>query len=147
MTLPYKIGISILALLAAFACGKYSSTSKPNTVTKTETDTNLKENENKATHEVIVTSKSPDGTVKTTTTIDTNTHLNETKKTDTNTEVTVTQQTAKINVSILGGYDFTKSGSPPLYGLSVNKEFAGPFTVGAWGLTSGVVGLSLGFNF
>jgi hypothetical protein len=52
-----------------------------------------------------------------------------------------------INISALIGKDFHKSGFEPLYGVSVSKEFIGPVTIGAFGLTSSVVGVTIGLNF
>jgi hypothetical protein len=34
-----------------------------------------------------------------------------------------------------------------MYGISVHREFIGPITLGAFGLTNGTVGLSIGVNF
>lgn len=53
---------------------------------------------------------------------------------------------AKTNISALAGIDVT-SRPQPIYGISVTREFIGPITVGAWGMTNGVVGLSVGINF
>ncbi len=50
---------------------------------------------------------------------------------------------SKVNLSALVGTDFTS----PAYGLHVSKEFLGPITLGAWGLTNKTVGLSVGLNF
>ena len=44
--------------------------------------------------------------------------------------------------------DVSKGGDRiPLYGISANKEFIGPITIGAFGLTNGTIGLSIGVNF
>ncbi len=128
----YKILLSSVVMATVFAFGRYSvkPTIQVQTVTK----------EVQTQHETIVTVKSPDGTTKTIETVDTNTKTNE-----------VIQQTAiktsKINVSVLVGNDFSKSGIIPLYGISVNKELIGPITVGVFGLTNSTIGLSIGLNF
>ncbi len=59
----------------------------------------------------------------------------------------------RLSVSLLAGVDFNPAWQPipragPLaLGLSVNYRIAGPFTVGAFGLHTGVVGISLGMTF
>lgn len=49
----------------------------------------------------------------------------------------------RVGLSALVGTDF----NVPVYGIAVNKEFIGPITLGAWGLTNKTVGLSIGLNF
>lgn len=48
-------------------------------------------------------------------------------------------------VSALGGYDF--SGAKWSFGGGIERHIAGPFYGGAFGLSSGVVGVSLSANF
>jgi peptidoglycan hydrolase-like amidase len=55
-------------------------------------------------------------------------------------------KTSKINVSVLAGTDVT-SRFKPEYGISINKEFIGPVTIGAFGMTNGVLGVSIGITF
>lgn len=49
----------------------------------------------------------------------------------------------RVGLSALVGTDF----STPVYGFAVNKEFIGPITLGAWGLTNKTLGVSIGLNF
>lgn len=100
--------------------------------------------ENVATHEVIktVVSKAPDGSPVTTVTKDI--VINDSKR-DQTVSVSTAADRPKVNVSALVSYDF--SGSHPIYGVSANKEFIGHMTIGAFGLTNGTAGLSVGWNF
>lgn len=52
----------------------------------------------------------------------------------------------KLNVSGLVGVSIHDPGLP-IYGISASKEVLGPITVGVFGLTNGLVGVSIGFNF
>lgn len=66
---------------------------------------------------------------------------------------TVESDAPRLNVSVLAGVDLNPKWQPiegagPLsLGLSVNYRIAGPLTVGAWGLHTGVFGISLGATF
>lgn len=53
----------------------------------------------------------------------------------------------RMNVSVLAGIDFSSAVPKPTYGVSINKEFIGPITVGVFGLTNGTIGASIGVNF
>lgn len=137
MSLQYKVILSLVALLAAYSFGHYT---KPQPA---ETKTTTQETEKQTQHDVIVTVKAPDGTTKTTETIDTTTKVIEKKQ---ELQVLPPKQ-SKINVSALVANDFSRGGILPLYGASVSKEFIGPVTLGAFGLTNGTIGLSIGLNF
>ncbi len=137
MSLQYKVILSLVALLAAYSFGHYT---KPQPAIATTT---TQETEKQLQHDVIVTIKTPDGTTKTVETVDTTTKVQEQKK---EVEVTPPKQ-SKINISALVANDFSRGGILPLYGVSVSKEFLGPVTIGAFGLTNGTIGLSLGINF
>lgn len=89
---------------------------------------------------VVRTVTRPDGTSDTTTTI-----VDHSIRTDTSKNIIVA--IPFINVSGLVGNDLSKRGVLPIYGVSINKEIIGPITIGAFGLTSGVIGLSVGLNF
>jgi hypothetical protein len=143
MSIQYKVIGVLLILMATFAAGRYSA-QKPATNTTTNTVTHETEHQNQ--HEVIVTIKAPDGTTRTTETIDTNTQVQEAQDTKTQ-QIVVPPKTNTLNVSVLVGNDFSKLSIQPLYGVSVSKQLLGPLTVGAFGLTNGVIGVSIGLNF
>lgn len=84
----------------------------------------------------------PGGAVDTTiTTID------HTQKVETDSKTSVSLAKPKINISALVANDFTRGGFIPSYGIAVSKEFIGPITIGGFGLTNGIFGLSIGINF
>lgn len=57
----------------------------------------------------------------------------------------MSKQLPDWHVSALGGYDF--SGAKWSFGGGIERHIAGPFYGGAFGLSSGVVGVSLSANF
>lgn len=54
---------------------------------------------------------------------------------------------ATWNISVLAATSQKSHFGQLDYGVSATKELIGPVTVGAFGLTSGVVGASIGINF
>lgn len=135
MTLSNKlyIGGGLILLLGAFEAGVHSvdiSTTRVDTISQDHTKT------------TIVETKKPDGSSTTTTTIDEKSKT----KTDAISQVPVATK-QKTNISVLVANDFKQPGIIPLYGISVNRELIGPVTVGAFGLTNGTIGLSIGVNF
>ncbi len=91
---------------------------------------------------IIRTITKPTGEVDSTTTI-----TDHTQHTETSSKSAVVIASPKINISALVGTDLSQPGIKPIYGVSASKEFLGPITLGAYGLTNGVVGISVGFNF
>lgn len=142
MTLKTQILISVCVLAGAFAAGRYS-VNPPKTVS---TDVATQETDkNTHTETTTITKKKPTGEEETITTIVKDT--NSTSKSSDIKEVTVTPtKRSTLNVSaLIGVSSFTNF--TPTYGISVNKEFLGPITLGVWGLTSGTAGVSIGLNF
>lgn len=115
-----------VACFLAFLFGRH--TAKFNTVKQ--------EVKEVVTYRTIIKTKKPGGETRTVVTEEINSRTK-----------TVTKPGPKVNVSALAGVDTTSSILKPVYGISVSKEFIGPITVGAYGLTNGTVGLSLGVNF
>lgn len=137
MTTKAKVILAVLTLVLAFAGGRYS-VQPPDTTSTTDT----KIDKDTHTKKTVVIIKDPDGKETTTTVVERDTKT----KTDTNTSNTVTQvKRSTLNVSALAGVDIKEKTA--IYGVSVTKEVLGPVTVGAYGLTNGVVGVSLGINF
>jgi hypothetical protein len=92
---------------------------------------------------VVKVVKQPDGATDTTTiTTDKSTEAKDTKVS----EAIQTQALKKTVVSGLVGVDSTVS-LKPIYGLIVTHEVFGNITVGVFGMTNGVGGLSLGVSF
>lgn len=139
MDTKYKVIISIVVVLVAFAFGRYSAPKVPDSHTVTDTTKEV----NKDTHKTTVVTKTPDGKEVTTIVEDTTTKSDS----DTKKDQTVTApKTSLINISALAGLDIGR-GFIPTYGISASKELIGPVTVGAFGLTNGTIGLSIGINF
>jgi hypothetical protein len=146
MANKYKVLAASFALALAFATGRYSvrSSTVKQVVTEKET-TNV--DAKKDMHKKIVIVKQPTGVTTTTITEETATDT----KTLTNDQLqavtTVTPpKVGTLNVSALAGLDAEHS-FKPAYGISVTKQVLGPLSVGAFGLTNGVMGVSLGISF
>lgn len=133
-----------VVLVGAYAADRYFA--RPKTTTQViTTDTTKKTETKQRTHTTIV--KRPDGTEVTTVDTTTDTTTDEREHSREVTKVVESSQNKKnLNVSLLVSYDLTQPGIPDI-GISVSKEIIGPVTVGAWGMRSGVVGLSVGINF
>ncbi len=142
--------IKVLAIvIISYAFGHYTVQS-PKVTTKidNQTTTDTKTDQDKHRETTTVTEKKPDGTTKTTTkTIeDTETKKQTDKNSVTRTDQTVMPlKTNTLNVSALAGLDLSRQ--TPVYGVSLSKQFIGPITLGAYGLTNGTVGISIGLNF
>lgn len=139
--------IILLALLIAvlfFALGQYTGKS-----TTTITDKKINDVKNTDTHEneTITEVKKPDGTVTTVTTINTDVTTTDKKDVDVLSKTITKTSSPKTNISLLAGTSTHDIFGPPSYGLSVNREVAGPITIGAFGLTNGTFGVSLGITF
>lgn len=138
-----KIIMSVVALLVAFSFGRYSAPTVPDV--KTDIKTNTDKQTNTETKKTTTITEDPKGNKVTTINEDTTTQTK--KNTDTQLDQTVTApKKSIINISALAGLD-TGRGFIPTYGISANKELIGPITVGAFGLTNGTIGLSIGLNF
>jgi hypothetical protein len=135
------LGAIVLAALS-YALGRYTGRSPT-----IQTQTKIDETEKTHTHqqETITEVKKPDGTDTTVTTI--TTVKDETNKTDTDVTTKIIPQKPKLNVSLLAATSVHDPLTAPTYGLSVSKEFLGPVTLGVFGLTNGMIGVSVGMNF
>lgn len=130
--------VGILLLVGTFLGGYKLAENRYSVSTTTKTEAK----ETNHTKTVITTVKKPDGTVTTVEQIDSQTK----SKVDTIAKISDARKQL-TNISLLVGNDFSKSGIIPLYGLSVSRELLGPVTVGAFGLTNGTLGVSIGINF
>ena len=90
----------------------------------------------KYTDRVTVVVKKPDGT--------TETRIEDKSRTVTDEKTTVNAGRNAYNLSLMASTDFKGN---PSYGLSVDKEFLGPITVGVFATTSRTLGLRFGLNF
>lgn len=139
LSLKQKIIVSGVVVLVAFAFGRYTAPKIPNVATTVDNTKNVNTN----THKTTTITENKDGTKVTKITEDTNKISESENK---GSQVVTAPKTSLINISALGSLD-TSRGFVPVYGISASKEFIGPITLGAFGLTNGVVGLSVGVNF
>lgn len=152
---------SILALVTAYAFGRYSAPTKVVTETKIvevdkktdskSTDKNVKKN--KKTTTTVTTH--PDGTKEETTVVEENYDADSSTKEKSKDEAKTTSEDKKevirsggiTRVSAMFGFNGLSGDLRPGYGLHVTRSLLGPINVGAFGFTSGVVGVSLGLDF
>lgn len=141
--LKYKITCVILAILAAFAFGRY--TVKPTIVKDTEVTTDTKKEKDTHKETTVVVVEAPNGEKKTVTTVveDTTTNTHQTKDSETH-EVSTPPKVNTLNLSALAGLDMDYK---PVYGISITKNVLGPITVGVFGLTNRTIGVSAGLSF
>jgi len=147
LDLKTKVIISILVLAAVFAAGRYSVSSidtKSKEVVKTDTQKDTTQDTKKTT----TIEKTPDGkeitTIQEETVINAHTSID---KTDQSSTSTVSNARKTLNVSGLASLDLSSRSVMPVYGASVSKEILGPVTLGVFGLTNGVIGVSIGLDF
>ena len=137
------------SLLISFAMGRYSNnTPEIKETKKVEESIQKQVDEQSHTQTVIVYTKDPKGQPVVTETItnDTETKTKDIEK--------VTEQDTKDSIppkrnqwAVSGLFGLPAPGNTPSYGLHVTKEVLGPITVGAFGMTNGTLGLSIGVTF
>lgn len=137
-------------LLISFAMGRYSYQQPEVSTQINEKTTDIKQTEREDhSQTIIVHTKAPDGTEKTTTTISNNI---DTKTKDK--DVTTIAETQVVtppphdlwSVSAMVGLN-PMNNLTPTYGAQVSKKILGPISIGAFGFTNGLVGLSVGVTF
>ncbi len=163
MTTKTKVILTLAALATAFAAGRWLSPTKiekvveiHEVVKEVEKKTGTTDTQrNKRVEKTITETVSPDGTRTITTriveTTDTDrksaTDSTSTTDTETNSKSTevVEYKRSSWSVLALGGVD--SSSWKPVYGAHISKTILGPISVGGWGLSSGVGGVSIGLQF
>ena len=142
--LKNNVILIIVCIAIGAAVGYYI---KPDRVeTKIQTVEVVKEVKDTKTNEVKVEVIKPDGTR--TITTHTNTETKTTKDSTSKTEENrlVENKKSTLHVSLLSGVDSISS--PTLiYGGSISKNVLGPISVGGFGFTNGLFGVSIGLNF
>lgn len=162
---------ALLALAAAFGAGRFLTPTKveiqtqvvEKVVTRDVIHEVVKEVEGKDTVQVVTRTITKEGAVterivtrevvKTVKEAATDATHDATADTTTKTDTVRLADAPRFSVALLAGVDFNPAWQPipgagPLaLGLAINYRFAGPFTVGAFGLHTGVVGVSLGMTF
>lgn len=151
-----KIILAAVALLGAFAAGRWLAPEKvkiEKQIVEVEKKSSEKDAE-KSTKKTTTTTKviRPDGTVEETTTVveETNRKSSKSETAESGraeTETTeITRSSSKVTISVLGAGDLHVLGQLR-YGVLVSKPVIGPVTLGAFYLTPGIVGASVGLTF
>ena len=150
MALKTKVIIIVCYTALIFAVGRYTTRSPSSTTQTKATEVEARtEDMNVDTKKTITETKKPDGTTVTVTQVDQT--IKDDKQDDRTTQVQ-TKETTKavrptLQLSILGGNDFSQGPFKPVYGAAISKEVLGPVTIGVFGLNNNTVGISLGVNF
>lgn len=156
--MPSKKQIIIVLVLCVVsaAVGRYLTPEKIKIETKIveveskTKDKNKQINDHKKT--TIVETTAPDGTKTKTTVItddrNSSSSSSETdnKHTETDTSKEVVRGSSKVTLSALVAMNTSSLGTP-IYGLSITKPVLGPLTLGIFGLTDKVGGVSVGLTF
>jgi hypothetical protein len=148
-------------LATSFAAGRWLAPTKVITKTVTvEVDKQTQDHEvdhgtdhHKETDTTQITR--PDGAKETTTKViddtayDTKTSQSDITEHDTTKDASkeVIRSSDKVTISALAAIDVKNLSGGPAYGASISKPVLGPLAVGIFGLTSGVVGCSVGLVF
>lgn len=144
MTKKTKYIILALTLLLSFALGRYSV--PISTVKETTKTDNTKIDDSSDIHKVITIIEKPNGEKVTTITEDKKTKtITDSSKIDTTKEIIVNTKQLTVVSALIGTQ--IRELDKPIYGLHVSRQFAGPINVGVYGLTNGIVGVSLGLSF
>lgn len=157
-----KVILGSVAVVVAFAFGRYSAPEKVKIETKTveveKKVTDKQRNVQKKKHLVttITETEKPDGTKTKVTKIteeddsNSNTNVSQTDTTNKSTDTTkeITYSSKKYSLSALAGTQFSFS-SPitPIYGGMFTRQILGPINAGVFGLSNKVGGISLGLTF
>ncbi len=141
MKLSKIVAMCLLAFVAGGAVGAYltptDTKTKENAQTMTDKKTTKKQKKKKVTEK-------PDGTKITEETVTESTGETETVKTETREKIET--KGPKTSVQVLAGFDLHKTPTP-VYGVAAQRELIGPVSIGAFGLTNGTVGVTLGVSF
>ncbi len=160
VTTKNKVIATVVAALFFFALGRWSAPEKikieKETITieaeRLDNKTHVRIDENR--NITIVEITKPDGTKikKKTIIIDKNSDTRDEASKDT-TVTTLTKETktitkgSKVTISALGGLHLTNIKGPVVYGGHISRPILGPVTVGIFGLSNGIVGMSIGLQF
>jgi hypothetical protein len=152
LSLKLALPLAAILFLGGLATGRLLL--RPKVITKTEVVEKIKVVTLEVEKKVVKTrktktTKKPDGTVVTEETVrdaQTDTAITKDKTADTKTATTQIPLRNDWMVSVLGGTE-AKLPLQPVFGGHVQRRILGPIYVGAWGLSNGSLGLSLGGSF
>lgn len=151
MSTRNKVILCVILLATSYAAGRYTT---PQSIKIVEVEKKVAKDSTKTekdSHKKVVTKKvtHPDGTTdETTTTTDDTSSSKQTKSVvadDKSKSSEIIKSSGILTIEALAGVN-------PLdgkfaYGASISRNLIGPIRLGAWGLTSGQIGVSLGLGF
>lgn len=161
MSTKAKVILAVIALLTAFAVGRYTVPEKiriEKQIVEVEKKTETKEtdtNRNKHKETKVVEVVKPDGTKETTTTTTEDTETDKKTNQQDHSESTnttketkeVTAGTQKTTIAFMAGTGFSLDSQKAFLGAQVYKPVLGPIGIGVWYLTNSTVGASIGLSF
>lgn len=141
----YKLGALVLVCLGlGYAFGVHYA---PRTFETVKIDEVVKRNNDVKTIKKEVIVKEPNGKETKTIVTETEDKTTTTKEKETSKAVVSGPiEVDKYQVNVMIGVN-RDNFMVPIYGVSVSKKFIGPISLGAWGLTNGTGGLSVGMSF
>lgn len=142
----YRNAYGVIALVGAFGLGwqSHSLRSKPEIV-QTQAEEQVKKDKDIKQVVTEVITKEPSGKEVRTVVTETETKVVTVK--DKNTESkTETKASDQYTINLMAGISKDNLVTP-IYGASASKKFIGPISLGAWALTNGTGGLSVGMSF
>lgn len=153
MSTKTKVIIAAVALLVAFASGRWLAPTKVVTEIKTVEVERKETDEEKKKHQTIIITetKNPDGTVTKITKIVNNTketkHETDDSRKETDDTKTVERSQSRLHLSALSGVQLNSGVPTVVYGGHVSKEILGPISIGVFGFTNSTFGASIGLSF
>ena len=136
----YKIYAILILIIIGLSTALVLKSSPDQVVTTQEIKKEEDKKEDKKEKTITVIDKKPDGETVTTQVTQEEDQTEDKTKEDTKTQTTVINKST--NISLMYAPSFK-----PVYGVSITHEVLGPFTVGAFVLTNGTLGVTVGVSF
>lgn len=134
-----KYILFVIVIIVSYATGRYMSPEKVKTEIKT---VEVEKTTTKVEHKIVKIKENKDGSKETVIVTDSRSGATTNSRSQTETKELINK--GSFNISVLAGSSIPING---VLGVSATKNVLGPITVGAWGLTNGTAGLSVGLNF
>ena len=134
-----KYIVLVIVVVVSYVAGRYSAPEKVRTETVT---VEVEKEVVKKKKQIVKVKENTDGSKETV--IITDTETDEKSRSHSEMETKEVTSRSKFNISVLAG---TSVPINMVFGVSATKPILGPIMAGAWGLSNGTVGLSLGINF
>lgn len=151
MSTKYQIIIAVIALIVAFASGRWLAPTKIKTVVQTVTVETKTTNQDANSHEkkIVTETDKPDGTKTIITTVtqdsDTKTIATDNTSSSTTSSKEIDRSSSRTNIYALGGLHF--GDNQPVYGAMVSRDVVGPISIGVFGFSNLTFGAAVGVSF